>query len=138
MQKKKQVKGKTLQKVTLFTDVDFSFLKDKNLYRNKFSANKSLYKFFILLTFTSLFTWDLSSSRPQIGQKNKINQSIGFNPENQWLSAMLSLTTNGHQSSTKRTSSFPAESHSQMAVSRIHKDSERRAMVNRSGAWTLV
>lgn len=69
-------------------------------------------------------------------------KSIGFNPENQWLSAMLSLTTNGHQSSTTssttRTSSFPAESYSQMAVSGIHKDSERRVMVNRSGAWMLV
>lgn len=133
--RKNQVKGKTLQKFTLFTEADFSFLKTKHLYRNKFSTNKSLYKFFILLTFTSLFTWDLSISHPQMGKKK---ENIGFNPENQWLSAMLSLTTNRHQSSTTRTSSFPAESYSQMAVSGIHKDSERRAMVKRNGAWMLA
>lgn len=41
MQKKKnELKEKTLQKVTLFTYIDFFFFKDKkNLYRNKFSAN---------------------------------------------------------------------------------------------------
>lgn len=83
--RKKIVKRKTLQKVTLFTSIDFSFFKDKqNLYRNKFSENKSLYKFFlILLTFhvSDFFSTILSSSYPQTGQKSKHR----FNPENEWL-----------------------------------------------------
>lgn len=134
---KKIVKWKTLQKVTIYIHwVFFFFLKTKKIFtETNFQQTVSLqvlhpFDFPHSLRF---FSTTLSSSYPQTSQKSKHQ----FNPENEWLSAMLSLTTSGHKSSTRRTTSSPAESHSWVAVSGIHKDSERRAKVNRSGAWTL-
>lgn len=126
-----RVKGKTLQKVTLFTYIDFfSFFKDKkSLQKQIFSKQGSLQ---VLTSFVSIHLGLDLVFNPQTGQKY---QSVGFS---QWFSAMLSLTTSGHQSSTKLGSSFAAESHPPVAVSGIHEDSERRAMVSRSRTWTHV
>jgi len=103
----------TAKGYSLFTYIDFSFFfKDKqNLYRSKFSENKSLYKFFLIL----------------LDYGPKIKASV-----QSWKWVALSNALSDHQSalvSTKRTTSSPVESHSREAVSGIHKDSERRAMV---------
>lgn len=119
--RKKCVKWKTLQKVTLFTYIDFSFFKDKqNLYRNKFSENKSLYKFFlILLTFhVSDFFHDFVQFLSPNGPKNKASVQS-------WKWVALSNALSDHQRaliSTKRTTSSPAESHSGVAVIKTAKE----------------
>ncbi len=136
MQKKNKLKEKHCKSL-LYLHIDFSFLKDKKIFTETNFQQTSLFTSSSSFWHSRLYSLGIRLVLvPKWAKKKK--KSIWFNPENQWLSAILSLTTNGHKSSTKRTSSFSAESHSQMAVSGIHKDSERRAMVNRSVAWTLV
>lgn len=115
--RKKKKKEKHCKRLLYLHTLIFSFLKTKKIFTETNFQQTSLFTSSSSFWRSRLYSLGIFLLViPKWAKKNK-NQSIGFNPENQWLSATLSLTTSGHQSSTKRTTSFPAESHSQMAVS---------------------